>query len=522
MDEKLLITVMKENPLENGEAVYTIDEVKLVTYYSDNKSTVVDEDGVVYRHICDKSNTARKITQKEYYNLTPLSKLAEKYPDTDEDSLVAIYREMYRTCIYYYGMLNETNPLVITMDTDTIKENFRAASEKRQPVEKTQEEEVAELIASIASGEYTKEELIDLKHNVGQNIANLTSILESVSYHLDEDYSEKAENTEEIDIEEVFKNVTKTLIDQDEPARRLIVEIARSLDEEPDGTAILVTGESGSGKTLLMSLIAKYLGRPFMIIDSTQLTGPAHTGRSIEQYLWELYEMCDRNLEEAEHAIIYFDEIDKKGSEKKSDIAGQGVLNQLLKFIDGATYIAAKNPQTVTENTSVPICTKNMLVISGGAFSEIYETKEKNPVGFGKEPQKSKEPEIKDFIEKAMISKEFMGRHPVIIHLNKLTTDSLKRILTSSDKSPIKDQEKKFAKKGVKFTVTPEYIDAVATRAIERKIGARGLNKIIKDTTWKPFDVVSCQRGEYEEVILDQDVLEDCEKFQLVKRRGIN
>ena len=522
MNEKLLITVMKENPLENGEAIYTIDDVKLVSYYTDNKSTVIDSDGVVYRHICDKSNTGKKVAQKEYYNLTPLSKLVEKYPDTDEDSLIAIYREMYRTCIYYYGMLNETNPLVITMDTDTIKDNFRAASERRQPVEKSEDEEVAELIANIVSGAYTEEELEEIKNSVGKNIDNLTSILETLSKHQKEDKNKEDNDEDEVDIEEVFKKVTETLIDQDEPARRLIVEIARALGEEADGTAILVTGESGSGKTLLMSLIAKYLGRPFMIIDSTQLTGPAHTGRSIEQYLWELYEMCDNNLEEAEHAIIYFDEIDKKGSEKKSDIAGQGVLNQLLKFIDGSTYIAAKNPQLITDTTSVPICTKNMLVISGGAFSEIYETKEKNPVGFGKEPAKAREPEIKDFIEKAMISKEFMGRHPVIIHLNNLTTDSLKRILTTSDKSPIKDQEKKFAKKGVKFTVTPDYIDAVAHRAIERKIGARGLNKIIKDTTWKPFDVVSCQRGEYEEVILDKDVLEDYQQFQLIKRRGIN
>ena len=511
---------MKENPLENSEAIYTIEDVQLVTYYSDNKSTVVDSNGVVYRHICDKSQTGKRIAQKEYYNLTPLSVLKEKYPETSENDLIAIYREMYRTCIYYYGMLNEKNPLVISMDTDTIKDNFRAASEKKQPVEKTQEEEVAELIASIASGEYTKEELLDIQNSVGQNIANLTSILDSVTYHLKEHQDVTSEKSnDEIDIEEVFEKVTKTLVDQDDPARRLIVEIARTIDDEPDGTAILLTGESGSGKTLLMSLIAQYLGRPFMIIDSTQLTGPAHTGRSIEQYLWELYEMCDRNIEEAENAIIYFDEIDKKGSERKSDIAGQGVLNQLLKFIDGATYIATKNPQIVTEATSVPICTKNMLVISGGAFSEVYETKEKNPVGFEQIPSKANEPEIKDFIEKAMISKEFMGRHPVIIHLNKLTTDSLVRIMSSSTKSPIKAQESKFAKKGVKFTVTPEYLQAVAQKAIERKIGARGLNKIIKDTTWKPFDIVSCQRGEYEEVILDQDVLEDYQKFQLIKRR---
>ena len=163
-----------------------------------------------------------------------------------------------------------------------------------------------------------------------------------------------------------------------------------------------------------------------------------------------------------------------------------------------------------------------MTVIAGGAFSEIYEALEKNSIGFNTEQptaKKTKEPEIKDFIDKAMMPKEFMGRLPVIVHLNTLTSDSLKKILTDSAKSPLKTQEKQFSSKGVKIKVTEAYLEAVSDKAIKRKIGARGLHKIIKDTTSEPYFMVRTAPGEYEELILDAPVVEDNKNYQLIKRR---
>ena len=160
-----------------------------------------------------------------------------------------------------------------------------------------------------------------------------------------------------------------------------------------------------------------------------------------------------------------------------------------------------------------------MLVIAGGAFSEIYEAKAPTPIGFGATTPETKEPEIKDFIEKAMMPKELMGRLPVIIHLDPLTIDSLRRILTNSDKSALKLQEVNFTKKGVELKVTPEYLQKVAENAHERKIGARGLSKIIKDTTRRPYDIVCYEQDVYDQVILDEQTVTNPEHFQLVKKR---
>lgn len=522
MTEKYLATIMKRHSLGNGEAIYTIMDTIIGTYNKENNS-FTDEEGNVYRHICDKSEAGRKLSSKEFYNLTPITPVKAAYPDYTDEDIIETFNQQTSSTIYYYTQYDETHPMVMAINTSDIKEMFKQQHSGQAPSQpQSEEEEVAELIARIATGCFTPEELLDIKNQSSNSIAMLTQVIENVDDFLEQQGLEavpEESDSEEIDIQQTFDKVVKTLIDQDEPARRLIVEIARSLDEE-NKEGILLTGNSGSGKTLLMELLSKYINRPVLIIDSTQLTGPAHTGKSIEQYLWDLYELCDCDTEKAEHAIVFFDEIDKKGSERKSDIAGQGVLNLLLKFLDGTTYIACKNPQVMTDGTFTPISTKNMTIIAGGAFSEIYDTKQKNPIGYGQTPPEAqKEPEIKDFISKALMPKEFMGRFPVIIHLNTLTANSLKKIMTDSDASPIKKQEEKFAKKGVEFKVTEAYLDAVSKHAVERQIGARGLNKIIKDTTWKPFDIVSCNKGEYEKVVLDEDVIDDPNKYQLIKRR---
>ena len=519
MNEKYLATIMKKHLLGNGEAIYTIKETLIGTFNKEN-NTFIDQDGNVYRHICDKTETARNLTNQEYYNLTPIDQIKQTYPEYTDEDIIETFNQSTKSTIYLYSMLNEQNPMVMSINTEEVKQMFTRSLEQRQQQNyQSEEEEVASLIAKIATGCFTEEELEDIKNQSGNSISLLTRVIESV-----EEYRETNGMVEEpedgININEIFGKVTETLIDQDEPARRLIVEIDRSL-EDSDGTGILLTGNSGSGKTLLISLLGKHLNKPFMIIDSTQLTTPGHVGRSIEQYLWELYEMCNYDIDATEHAIICFDEIDKKGSEKKSDIAGQGVLNTLLKFLDGSTYIACKNPQVVTDGSSVPICTKNMTVIAGGAFSEIYETKEKNSIGFSSKqtlPIK-KEPEINDFINKAMMSKEFMARFPVIIRLNNLTENSLRKILTESTASPLKRQQEKFERRGVTLEVTEDFLSAVAKRAIERQIGARGLHKIIKDTTWKPYDKVKSEVAVYDKVILDESTLDNVDSYQLIKRR---
>lgn len=343
---------------------------------------------------------------------------------------------------------------------------------------------------------------------------------------------EKTDVQNQIDIQKLYNEITKVLIAQDNAARRTIVEISRLNDMDKKEYGILLTGNTGVGKTLLMNLISNYINRPILKIDSTQLTGPAYVGRSIEQFLWDLYEKCGKNKELAESAIIYFDEIDKKRSNKSNDAGGTQVQDTLLKFIEGTEYIAAKNPQHVTNDTSVSIKTNNMIVVASGAYLDVYHKNDKgnhSEIGFRAESSKLSEenqseniePPIEDFVNIGEMKSELMGRLPIIIHLDDLSKESIKKIILESDNSALKQQQQVFAKRGVKLSTKEGYITSVAEKAFERKIGARGINKLIADSTCNAYDKICCEPGTYEEVILTKETVENSKNFQLVKKNSV-
>ena len=324
-----------------------------------------------------------------------------------------------------------------------------------------------------------------------------------------------------IDINSICQKVVRTLIAQDEAVRRVVSEIARK-EQCPSAKnrGILVTGPTGCGKTKMMQLIAKYLDRPFFKIDATQLTIPGYVGLDIEEALWDLYIQCGRDKEKVEHAIIFFDEIDKKGSSKKEDISGRGVLNLLLQFIEGTTYSACESVKK--QNEVVKIDTSNMIVIFGGAFTDVYKhLNQNNDIGFGGDVTKSskkREATTLDFVDKAKIPDEFMGRVSVV-HLNELELEDIKRILLESDESAIHVQEKIFHDLGVKITFTDGYVTEVARCAEKRKTGARGLHTVVDESTWEAYADAYSHMGEYSEIIMDERCIQDPKSYQKVLRK---
>ena len=415
-------------------------------------------------------------------------------------------------------------------------------------------EELAEtssiLISEIITGKYSEEELNemlmflnnskeihdDLIESIYLQIDGIRSTIEDGEKHylgreefdkkyaelIEEEYEKQGIEKEElkkINIEEIWNNVTNTLIAQDEPARRVITEIVRKeMDPRKKKEAILLTGPTGVGKTELMRLIAKYIDRPFIKVDATQLTIPGYVGKDIEEVLWDLYEKCDKNIEKVEQAIIFFDEIDKKGSTKKDDISGKGVLNVLLPFIEGATYDACADMKTA--KTKVKINTANMTVVLGGAYTDVYKNLlENNTIGFNNDissEKKYREATTKDFVEYGMMTDEFMGR-VTVVKLNDLDVEAIKRVMLESDESAIKIQQKIFEELGVKLTFTDGFATEVAKRAEEKKTGARGLNGIIDEATWQAFAKVHSNPDKYKEVILNEETVEDSSCYKLVK-----
>lgn len=455
--------------------------------------------------------------------LSELNKILEEDLPTRE--AITRYENLCKETIYYVSQLESGQISYHQINLNEINEQFENAL-KPENMNVTQTQELAEisdslnavntLLSNISKGVYSKSELESIKRRFEGDYSIVKKVLKRIDQQIGN--TKKAMPKSSININEVFDKITKTLIAQDEPVRRLIVEIVRKeMTPKKKEDAILLTGDSGVGKTKLLKLLAKYLDKPLLIVDATQLTIPGYQGSSLENILWDLYIKCGKNKEKAEQAILYFDEIDKKGSPDKSDISGQGVLNTLLPLITGTEYNIKKD---ASGNPLIKLDTSNMIKILGGSYTDVYKSLNKKSIGIRPEiptKEKTRKATPEDFVNNAMMTDEFMGR-TLIIRMNSLDCDSLKRIMLESDESAIKIQQELFERLGTKLTFTDGYINKAALDAEKNKTGARGLNSVIDDSTWHAFDDVYSSYGTYSEVILDEKSLEDPKQYKLIKK----
>lgn len=546
VSEKVVVTLMKKRKITNECSVFTVSSTRIgyydprVNLFYDNKTKGC------YPNIRNVASY-KKDNTLAFDNLVRYDDLEQAVVDggTFNDALKR-YTDDCKRHFYVVISRDGVNSSVITLNVDDFEDatgkikdisalisGISRDGDNRGLLNMDVDEALLSLRDMITDGGRSKEDLELLKNellyyrSIVKELLNLVAFemngvrdnelddSDTVSVEKVDDGSQKV-ILSDINIDELVGLVTKTVVHQDDAVRRLVLEIERNLESDGEKDGILITGSTGVGKTMTINLIAKYLDRPVKIIDSTQLTVPGYVGKSVEDYLYELLCDCNGDVERAEQAIIFFDEIDKKGSEKKSDISGQGVLNVLLKFLDGTVY-------DVTSDRRIPgsaqkISTKNMLVLAGGSFADVYKNSGPKQIGFLDKKEKKYIPSANDFVEKGMMTKDFIGRFPIIIHYDDLDTEALVDVLINSESSPLRREEDVFSKAGVKLTVTEDYMNAVARAAADMETGARGLKGIVKNTTWPSYAKVKSEPGIYREVILDEKTVSDNKVYTLRKK----
>jgi ATP-dependent Clp protease ATP-binding subunit ClpX len=344
---------------------------------------------------------------------------------------------------------------------------------------------------------------------------------------------------------EIKKFLDEYVIGQDDAKRVLAVAVYNHYkrinqkqitdDIEIEKSNIIMVGETGTGKTLLAKSIARMLNVPFAIVDATVFTEAGYVGEDVESMLTRLLQNCNYDVAAAEKGIVYVDELDKiarKGDNPSitRDVSGEGVQQGLLKMLEGTeVLVPPQGGRKHPEQKMIKIDTKNILFICGGAFDGIDKIIARrvntNAIGFNvnKQEQELQKKNLLQFVNAQDLKTfglipELLGRLPVVTYLNPLDAETLRNILTEPKNSLIKQFTKLFELEGIKLTIENEVLDFMVTKALEYKLGARGLRSICESIlTDAMFELPGSQQKELNVTLSYAENMFNKSKISLLK-----